>query len=482
MHTCRTLRGGQPAMCAESGPKMAISRRSLLAAAAAAMLPASAALGQQGQVPPSPAGQRVALLIGNRYYPDGQDLPSMHANVRQLQRALEQLGFRCTAELDLDRAGSLRAIDRFARELQAMPPDTVSLFYFCGHGMQIDAENFLLPARVYPRERALNESRTINVELGRDVREPLPRRAAGLSIAVIDACRTSPKSMAADDGLNQVRAAPGELVVFSTGAGRPALAPLDENRLTFYTEALVRRLEALHAKPDELTFPDMFRLVGSDVQRTMRAHPVEDIRELTQVPFIADNSGLPFRVALRSLEPAVAPGTKAEDAARQLQEEQVAFEQLRGLLWPKDVQRASAEFIRRYPESRYANATRVSAEGAVAGAGVLSSPDISLERADFQPRPEFGVAFNEDLRRASRGDKDAAARVAERLRSRETRGPEAQRYEGWMQYAAELGNGIAAYDLARYYNAIGLASLAGRWGSRAKQLGYVPPPSLRITR
>src|SRR5262249_12271371 len=88
----------------------------------------------------------------------------------------------------------------------------------------------------------------------------------------------------------------------------------------------------------------------------------------------------------------------------------------------------------------------------------------------------------EDLRRASRGDKDAAARAAERMRPKSNAGPDAVRFEAWMQYAAELGNGIAAYELARYYNETNRSALVGEWIGRAKKLGYTPPPGLRITR
>jgi hypothetical protein len=47
-----------------------------------------------------------------------------------------------------------------------------------------------------------------------------------------------------------------------------------------------------------------------------------------------------------------------------------------------------------------------------------------------------------------------------------------------MQYAAELGNGIASYELALHYRRLDQPQPAARWESRARELGYNPPPSL----
>jgi hypothetical protein len=96
------------------------------------------------------------------------------------------------------------------------------------------------------------------------------------------------------DGFNQVEAPPGCLIAFSTGAGKPAIAPKRETDTTFYTGALVQQLQTAS---DELSFPDLFRLVKLDVQRRMLGHPLSVIRRFAQFPFIADNSSVPIPVA-----------------------------------------------------------------------------------------------------------------------------------------------------------------------------------------
>jgi uncharacterized caspase-like protein len=453
-------------------------------------------LGPQAlQAQPTPPG-RVALLVGNRDYPGDMDLPPMHTNVRRLQQALQALGFEVSTAFDQDRAQALASVTTFGRQLQQLPDNGVSLFYFCGHGMQVDAENFLLPARVFPRELAFQPSMGNYVALWAHVLAQLPRRPRGLSMTVIDACRTSPKPLSRDDGLNQVRAPDGELVVFSTGAGKPALTPTDATRLTFFTDALVQRLRGQAEQAEELSFPELFRLVSGDVQRTMRAHPLEDIRELTQVPFIADSTRSAVRVSLvaptttSTSTPATAAGTTPDaprpglaDAQQRAAAEQAAWAELQRSSWPREVVQLADSFVRAFAGSRFASSVQLSREGALRAAQILADPDIGLSRQDFQPGDAATSEAAEDLRRAARGDKDAAARVGERLNAAGIRSAaQGARFEAWMRFAGELENGIAAYELARRYAATGQAALSGQWVSRARKLGYVPPPGLRIGR
>src|SRR5688572_24635414 len=153
----------------------------------AAAQPAAAA---QAAEPP-----RLALLIGNRDYPDGEDLPPIHKNVRDLRRVLEKRGFQVSEGLDLDLAQAGAALARFTAEVRAAPPDATVFFYFSGHGAQVDAENLLVSARLSPK--AVPDSLVRgSLTLTKGVVGQLPQRPAGLTIAVVDACRTSLRDVA----------------------------------------------------------------------------------------------------------------------------------------------------------------------------------------------------------------------------------------------------------------------------------------------
>ena len=85
------------------------------------------------------------------------------------------------------------------------------------------------------------------------------------------------------------------------------------------------------------------------------------------------------------------------------------------------------------------------------------------------------------MRKAARGDKDAAARIARLYQEGEALANQ-NRYEGWLQYAAALGNGIASYELAVHYRRQGQPAPAAQYESRARELAYTPPPTLDHSR
>lgn len=68
--------------------------------------------------------------------------------------------------------------------------------------------------------------------------------------------------------------------------------------------------------------------------------------------------------------------------------------------------------------------------------------------------------------------------MAERFRAFNGSSATQSRYEGWMQFAVALGNGIASYELAVHFRNTGQPLLASQFESRARDLGYTPPPDL----
>lgn len=410
--------------------------------------------------------ERLALLLGNGLYPSPHDLPPIHKNVHDLGAALERRDFRVSTALDLDPAAQRRAIQAFAAQARAAPPDATVLFYFAGHGLQVDAENLMLGAGVAPNARP-EVLLAGSLHLQRDIVEPLPRRSSGLTITVIDACRVDLRAaLAAQDGLNQVEAPPGCLIAFSTAAGRPAIAPARATDNTFFTASLVRLLQTAD---DALSFSDLFRLVKLDVQQTMLSHPVPVVRQFAQVPFIAENTRVKVRLSHRP-----AP----EEAVQRAADEQAAWSELEASLWPAEIARLAGAYLGRWPGTARAASAQVSGAGAEEAVRALASPQVRLYRSAFQPRTTQ-PGWLAEWHKAARGDKDAAARIARAYRIGS--GDIAQddnRYEGWLQYAAALGNGIACYELALWYRRQGQPVPAAQYEARSRELGYTPPPTL----
>ena len=81
----------------------------------------------------------------------------------------------------------LKAIDVYARMLAAR--NAVGLFYFAGHGIQVNGTNYLVPLGVKIEKEADVEYET--VDAGRVLSEFANARNA-LSIVILDACRDNP--------------------------------------------------------------------------------------------------------------------------------------------------------------------------------------------------------------------------------------------------------------------------------------------------
>lgn len=227
--------------------------RSMLAAATLAALASAAA-----------AEKRVALVMGNGAYAHADKLPNPANDATAMKAALEALGFEVTLAVDLPRLETLEALDRFAG---ALPGAEAALFYYSGHGMQIDGTNFLLPVDVEAKsERSVRYGSIDISEIVRDM-----EAAADVSIVVLDACRDNPfadqlaalgprsRSTAATRGLARIKAT-GSGTIISYAAAAGTTASDGEGAHSPFTEALLKHI----AEPN-LDVALMLRNVTADV-------------------------------------------------------------------------------------------------------------------------------------------------------------------------------------------------------------------------
>jgi hypothetical protein len=410
---------------------------------------------------------RLALLLGNETYPAPFELLPIPKNVRDVGAALKRRGFDVTDALNLDLAASRQAMDAFAQRAAQAPANATFFFYFSGHGVQVDAANLLLPAGVNPAGQSDALLKDC-LRLLTDVVGRMPQRPQTTTIAVVDACRTTLKPVFEDSGMNQVEAPPGCLIAFSTGAGKPAIAPAVADKNTFYTASLVR---LMNSASEETSFAELFRLVKTDVRTTMLNFPIEAIRKLAQDPFIADNTKLRLTLAPPSQRAAAQQRFSSAN-------ESDAWAKLQQLTWPAEIAQASDDFLSKYPQSKYVAGAQVARDGALEASKLLRRSDVHLYRSAFEVSASTPADQKQDLVRAGRGDKDACARLGRLYRATAGKGDFANRYEGWLQFAAALGNGIASYDLALYYRQGEQPLLASQFEARARELGYNPPPTL----
>jgi uncharacterized caspase-like protein len=87
-------------------------------------------------------GKRVALVIGNSAYKNTPVLSNPRNDAIAFGDALRRLGFEVDIQVDLDKVGMDNAVRRFGDRLQDA---SVALFYYAGHGIEVNGINYLVP-------------------------------------------------------------------------------------------------------------------------------------------------------------------------------------------------------------------------------------------------------------------------------------------------------------------------------------------------
>jgi hypothetical protein len=136
----------------------------------------------------------------------------------------------------------------------------VGLFFYAGHGMQIDGENYLLPTNINPSNETDVSYDAIPVGklLGQ-----MEVAGNGMNIVILDACRNNPFARSfrsSGRGLAQVIAPTGTFISYATAPGDVAADGEGDNGL--FTAKLLT-----HMQTPGLKLEDVFKRVRADVQR-----------------------------------------------------------------------------------------------------------------------------------------------------------------------------------------------------------------------
>ncbi len=166
------------------------------------------------------SASRTALVIGNANYRE-KPLRNPVNDARDIAKTLRELDFEVIERKNLSARAMADAVSEFAAKLQQSRG--VGLFYYSGHGVQVNGQNYLIPVDATIRSaadvkyEALNAGRVLsNMELA----------GARLSIVILDACRDNPFKgwyRGSDaQGLAQMNAPTGSIIAYSTAPGKVA--------------------------------------------------------------------------------------------------------------------------------------------------------------------------------------------------------------------------------------------------------------------
>lgn len=186
--------------------------------------------------------RRIALVIGNKQYDRADAVLQNPVNdADDMAKTLDGLGFDVYKYTNLTLSGFKRAIDEFGEKL---PDYDVALFYFSGHGVQFNGENYLVPTDA--RLQTLSDSEDDCIRLGR-VMGKMKAADVKNNLVFLDACRNNPFPKSdgtrgtTRNGLIIPNNPAGSVVVFATEEGSTADDNMKE-RNGLFTSELLRHL------------------------------------------------------------------------------------------------------------------------------------------------------------------------------------------------------------------------------------------------
>lgn len=201
--------------------------------------------------------QRTALVIGNSDYTSAP-LKNAVNDAKAITKSLEALGFEVFKYTDLDHQSMENAINEFGKLMDKR--GGVGLFYFAGHGVQSNGENYLIPVKANIQSEKDIKYKSVNLGYMLDEFEG---RKSDMNIVILDACRNNPFSRyrSITNGLAPAAIAPsGTFIAYSTSPGSVASDGDGENGL--YTQELIK-----HINTKGKTIEQVFKKVRSNVRQ-----------------------------------------------------------------------------------------------------------------------------------------------------------------------------------------------------------------------
>lgn len=206
----------------------------------------------------APKLTRVALVIGNSAYKTVGALVNPANDAKAMSQTLRGLGFEVVELRDANVAQMNSALATVKEGLNGK--QGVGLFYFAGHGMQLNDQNYIIPV-----DAAINKSsdvpkQALNVAA---VVDAFKSAGNSLNIVVLDACRNNPFGSSADvKGLAPMDAPVGTFLAYATAPGNVAEDGDEKSGNGLYTHFLLQEIKKPQARIE-----DVFKRVRFNVRQ-----------------------------------------------------------------------------------------------------------------------------------------------------------------------------------------------------------------------
>ena len=202
--------------------------------------------------------KRIALIIGNASYEHGGSLKNPVNDANLMASTLEGLGFEVTKLTNASLKEMQQASIKFT---SAIKNYDVALFYYAGHGVQVNGLNYLVPIDANMDTELSTKYEALDIS---DINYAFSQNNSKMNILILDACRDNPfRSWArgGDRGFKAVgNQSAGTIIAFATREGETASDGSGNNGL--FTEKLVKEM----IKPQDIN--SVFKNTRVEVLKT----------------------------------------------------------------------------------------------------------------------------------------------------------------------------------------------------------------------
>lgn len=201
--------------------------------------------------------KRIALVVGCNKYEHAGELKNPLNDAKSMKTKLEKLGFKVILRENPTLRELKMTVDDFGIELKNYD---IGLFYFAGHGVQVNGLNYLIPV-----EANLVAERFVEYDCLRADRVlgHMEQCDTDINIVILDACRNNPFERTWGRGINgrglaMMDAPKGSFIAYATAPGKTASDGEGNNGL--YTEILCENIES-----ENLSITQLFQKVRKSV-------------------------------------------------------------------------------------------------------------------------------------------------------------------------------------------------------------------------
>jgi hypothetical protein len=295
--------------------------------------------GERGVVVTSKTDElRQALVIGNASY-QTSPLRNPENDATDLAAVLKERGFKVKLLTNASESEMGREIKKFGK---ALKKGGVGLFFFAGHGIQVNGVNYLIPVDAKIEEEDEIEFEAIDSNL---VLKKMNSAGNRLNMVFLDACRNNPFARSfrsTSKGLAPMDAPRGTLVSFATAPGKTAADGTGRNGL--FTSKLLD-----YIKMPNLELTQMMKRVRAEVRQ-------ESMNK--QVPWGVSSMEGDFFFNIQKTTPMIAQTSGQKDnniLPVNLNEEEILWKTIENSKFPEDFE----IYLENYPEGRFATVAKI---------------------------------------------------------------------------------------------------------------------------